>query len=119
MRALSEVVGNLLGNALKYSSQGSQIDFEVAVGDEHCSFIVRDRGIGIPDADVPRLFQSFFRASNAQQIKGSGLGLAVVKKAVEVQHGTVEVETRLGHGTTFVVRVPREPSLSKSSNGEP
>ncbi|HYQ00396.1 MAG TPA: DAHL domain-containing protein [Polyangiaceae bacterium] len=117
-RLLSEVVGNLLSNALKYSPQGSQVDFDVLVSDEQCRFTVGDRGIGIPEADTPRLFESFFRASNANQIKGSGLGLAVVKKAVEVQNGTVEVETRLGQGTKFVVLVPRELSISRSSSSE-
>jgi len=117
-RLLSEVVGNLLSNALKYSPQGSQVDFDVLVSDEQCRFTVGDRGIGIPEADTPRLFESFFRASNANQIKGSGLGLAVVKKAVEVQNGTVEVETRLGQGTKFVVLVPRELSVSRSSSSE-
>jgi len=114
-RLLSEVVGNLLSNALKYSPAGSEVDFDVVVSDEQCRFSVGDQGIGIPEEDVSRLFESFFRASNADQIKGSGLGLAVVKKAVEVQNGTVEVETRLGHGTKFVVRIPRE----KSSSSEP
>lgn len=117
-RLLSEVVGNLLSNALKYSPQGSQVDFDVMVSDERCRFTVGDRGIGIPEADTPRLFESFFRASNANQIKGSGLGLAVVKKAVEVQNGTVDVETRLGHGTKFVVFVPRELSVSRASSSE-
>src|SRR6478735_4444508 len=117
-RLLSEVVGNLLSNALKYSPQGSQVDFDVLVSDEQCRFTVGDRGIGIPEADTPRLFESFFRASNADQIKGSGLGLAVVKKAVEVQNGTVEVQSRLGQGTKFVVLVPRELPISRSSSSE-
>lgn len=117
-RLLSEVVGNLLSNALKYSPPGSQVDFDVVVSDERCRFTVGDQGIGIPEQDTARLFESFFRASNADQIKGSGLGLAVVKKAVEVQNGTVEVETRLGHGTQFVVLVPRELSVSRSSSSE-
>jgi signal transduction histidine kinase len=118
-RLLSEVVGNLLSNALKYSPPGSEVDFGVVVSDEQCRFTVEDQGIGIPEEDTPRLFESFFRASNADQVKGSGLGLAVVKKAVEVQNGTVEVETRLGHGTKFIVRIPREPSASKVNGSEP
>lgn len=117
-RLLSEVVGNLLSNALKYSPAGSQVHFDVIANDEHCRFEVKDEGIGIPEADIPRLFQSFFRASNADQIKGSGLGLAVVKKALDVQNGTVEVRSSLGLGTEFVVRVPRELSLSRSSSAE-
>lgn len=117
-RLLSEVVGNLLSNALKYSPPGSRVDFEVVASDERCRFAVKDQGIGIPEADIPRLFESFFRASNADQIKGSGLGLAVVKKALDVQNGTIEVESRLGQWTNFVVLVPRNLSVSRSSNSE-
>jgi len=108
-RLLSEVVGNLLGNALKYSPLESPIDFDVSAGEDRYRFTVEDRGIGIPEPDLPRLFDSFFRASNANQIEGSGLGLTVVKKALDVQNGTVEVESRLGRGTKFVVLVPRAP----------
>jgi signal transduction histidine kinase len=115
-RLLSEVVGNLLSNALKYSPPGSQVHFDVVANDEQCRFEVRDQGIGIPEADIPRLFQSFFRASNADQIKGSGLGLAVVKKALDVQNGKIEVQSRLGHGTKFVVYVPRDLSVSRSGS---
>ncbi|MEI9947955.1 MAG: DAHL domain-containing protein [Pseudomonadota bacterium] len=115
-RLLSEVVGNLLSNALKYSPPGSQVHFDVTASDEQCRFVVKDQGIGIPEADIPRLFQSFFRASNADQIKGSGLGLAVVKKALDVQNGTVEVQSELGRGTKFVVHVPRDLSVYRSSS---
>ena len=117
-RLLSEVVGNLLSNALKYSPAGSQVHFDVIANDDQCRFEVKDEGIGIPEADIPRLFQSFFRASNADQIKGSGLGLAVVKKALDVQNGTIEVQSSLGNGSQFVVRVPRDLSVSRSSNAE-
>ena len=83
-----------------------------------------DRGGGYvyehraPEADIPRLFESFFRASNADQIKGSGLGLAVVKKALDVQNGTIEVQSRLGQGTKFVALVPRDLRVSRSSSAE-
>ena len=118
-RLLSEVVGNLLSNALKYSPPGSQVDFDVLAGDEQCRFTVEDRGIGIPECDIPRLFESFFRASNADQIKGSGLGLAVVRKALDVQNGSVEVESRPGRGTKFVVHVPRDSRISSANGGPP
>lgn len=115
-RLLSEVVGNLLSNALKYSPPGSQVLFDVVASDDQCRFCVKDQGIGIPEADLPRLFDSFFRAGNADQIKGSGLGLAVVKKALDVQQGTIEVESRLGRGSKFVVHVPRD--LPRTSSNE-
>ena len=118
-RLLSEVVGNLLSNALKYSAPGSRVDFEVEAGAGQCKLAVRDHGIGIPEADIPRLFESFFRASNADQIKGSGLGLAVVKKALDVQNGTVEVQSQLGQGTKFVVLVPLVLPVSRPGFGPP
>ncbi len=117
-RLMSEVVGNLLGNALKYSPPGSEVHFDVHTTDDTCRFLVRDQGIGIPPTEQGRLFESFFRASNADQIKGSGLGLAVVKKALDVQNGTIEVESELGRGTKFIVHIPRNLAVSRSSSAE-
>jgi signal transduction histidine kinase len=115
---LSGIVSNLLSNALKYSPTDSEVNFDVQSTDDIYRFSVRDQGIGIPDADLPRLFESFFRANNADQIKGSGLGLAVVKKALDVQNGTIEVESELGRGTKFVVQIPRGFAVSRSSSSE-
>ena len=117
-RLLSEVVGNLLSNALKYSAPGSQVRFSVVASEHCCRFSVEDEGIGIPAEDLPRLFESFFRAKNADQIKGSGLGLAVVRKALDVQRGTITVESKLGRGTQFVVQVPRELQCSSPCRSE-
>jgi signal transduction histidine kinase len=117
-RLLSEVVGNLLGNALKYSPPGSDVNFDVHTTDDTCRISVRDQGIGIPPGEQSRLFESFFRASNADQIKGSGLGLAVVKKALDVQNGTIEVESQLGRGSKFTVHIPRNLAASRSSSSE-
>jgi signal transduction histidine kinase len=113
-RLLSEVVGNLLSNALKYSAPGSKVQFDVVASEERCRFSIEDQGIGIPEDELPRLFESFFRASNVDQIKGSGLGLAVVRKALDVQGGTITVTSKLGIGTRFVVQVPRNLALSAS-----
>ena len=117
-RLLSEVVGNLLGNALKYSPPGSDVNFDVHTTDDTCRISVRDQGIGIPPGEQSRLFESFFRASNADQIKGSGLGLAVVKKALDVQNGTIEVESQLGRGSKFTVYIPRNLTAPRSSSSE-
>jgi signal transduction histidine kinase len=117
-RLLSEVVGNLLSNALKYSEPGSQVQFSVVASDELCRFSIEDQGIGIPEHELPRLFESFFRAGNVDQIKGSGLGLAVVKKALDVQGGTITVTSKLGIGTRFVVQVPRNLNVSASLGSE-
>ena len=67
---------------------------------------VRDRGIGIPEEDVPRLFQAFHRGRNVGETPGSGLGMVIVKRCVELQGGTIEFESRVGEGSTFIVRLP-------------
>jgi signal transduction histidine kinase len=106
-RLLQHVLGNLLGNAIKYSAAGSEVRFDVRTNGEECQFSVKDAGIGIPRGDLPRLFMSFSRAKNAENVPGSGLGLAVVKKALDVQRGSISVESELGRGTTFLVKIPR------------
>ena len=70
-------------------------------------FTVSDRGIGVPAKDLPRLFESFHRASNVGNIAGTGLGLAIVKRSVELHSGSISVSSVLGEGTTFVVTLPR------------
>jgi signal transduction histidine kinase len=106
-RLLQHVLGNLLGNAVKYSTPGSEIRFAVRTTTEECLFSVQDHGLGIPAEEMPKLFTSFSRAANAQHLPGTGLGLAVVKRALDVQQGTIAVESELGHGTTFRVVIPR------------
>lgn len=96
---------NLLSNACKYSEQNSIIDLEVSCKNSEIIFIVRDRGMGIPSADIPRLFDSFYRASNSAGYQGTGLGLAIVKQYVELHQGTVSVNSELNVGTTFTVKI--------------
>jgi signal transduction histidine kinase len=110
---LSHVLGNLLSNALKYSPAGSDVDFEIAARAEGCFFRVEDRGIGIPRQELPRLFESFYRATNVEHVKGSGLGLAVAKRALEVQRGTIDVESEVGIGTSFRVMIPKQAVVAE------
>jgi signal transduction histidine kinase len=105
-RLLSHVLGNLLDNALKYSPPESPVLLDLSVNDTTLTCTLEDRGIGIPEQDLPQLFVSFQRASNVGTVQGSGLGLAVVKRAVETQHGTVRVQSELGRGTKFIVQLP-------------
>ena len=105
-KLLRHIFGNLLSNAIKYSPAGGVVRFSVDVDGDATVFRVADQGIGIPADEVPHLFESFHRASNVGSIPGTGLGLAIVKNAVEVHGGTISVESRLGEGTTFVVRLP-------------
>jgi signal transduction histidine kinase len=83
--------------------------FEVRPDGDATLFRVADQGIGIPPDEISHLFESFHRASNVGDIQGTGLGLAIVKNAVEIHGGTIAVESRLGAGTTFTVRLPGSP----------
>jgi PAS domain S-box-containing protein len=105
-KLLRQILGNLLSNALKYSHQGSTIDFEVYCQDGEAIFKIKDQGIGIPLEDQQRLFESFHRADNVGTIPGTGLGLAIVKKAVDIHNGKITVDSQLGVGTTFTVTLP-------------
>jgi len=67
---------------------------------------VRDHGIGIPEADQPRLFQAFYRGQNVDQRPGSGLGLVIVKRCLELHGGAIQLESKTGHGTKVTVRLP-------------
>lgn len=108
-KLLRHIFGNLLSNALKYSPRGGHVLFRVEREGEEAVFRVRDQGIGIPPDEIPHLFESFHRASNVGNIQGTGLGLAIVKNAVQAHGGTIVVESVLGKGTVFTVRLPLAP----------
>jgi signal transduction histidine kinase len=113
---LERVVGNLLGNALKYSPRGGDITVHLArerIGDvDGVTLSVEDRGVGIPAADLPLVFQRFRRAGNVASIAGSGIGLAGAKRIVELHGGTISVASVEGRGSTFTVRLPLETSAT-------
>jgi signal transduction histidine kinase len=102
-----QVMVNLLSNAVKYSPDDSPVGLELSSVGDSIVIQVRDRGIGIPTEDLPGLFNAFHRASNVGDRYGTGLGLAVVKRAVEAHHGTVALESVVGEGTTFTITVPK------------
>jgi signal transduction histidine kinase len=103
---LKNVIINLLSNGSKYSGEGSTITFTTAVTKREVRLTVQDQGIGIPDADKVHLFTPFFRAQNVTNIQGTGLGLNIVKKYVEIMDGTLHYESKLGTGTTFTITLP-------------
>ncbi|WP_414544607.1 scytonemin biosynthesis sensor histidine kinase [Nostoc sp. CCY0012] len=105
-KLLEPVLKNLLENASKYSPDGSEIDFKLACDNDNVIFQVQDRGIGIPVADQKRLFEPFYRGSNINNIAGTGLGLSILKTLVDLHGGQVAVESAVGLGTTFTVRLP-------------
>ncbi len=103
---LSLVVKHLLGNALKFSKQ--LIDLDICCRADRITLTVRDRGLGIPPEDLPLIFEPFHRAKNVDTISGGGLGLAIVKQCVELQGGSIEIESQLGIGTLVRVELPIE-----------
>ena len=109
---LSQVFLNLLGNAIKFSPKDSSVEFSMVNAQEAglpvIQIRVSDHGIGIPEDDMGKLFQRFFRAKNAvaDQFQGTGLGLSIVDQSVRLHGGTVEVESKLGLGTTFIIELP-------------
>jgi signal transduction histidine kinase len=105
-KLLRHIVSNLLSNAMKYSPEGSSIYLDVVCADGWATIRVRDEGIGIPEEDQARLFESFQRARNVGSISGTGLGLAIVKRAVEAHRGTISFESKEEVGTTFTVTIP-------------
>ena len=105
-KLLRHILSNLLSNAIKYSPQGCSVNFDLVCEREEAVFKVRDRGIGIPEKDRAKLFDSFHRASNVGTISGTGLGLAIVKEAVDLHGGKIAVESEVGVGTTFIISLP-------------
>jgi signal transduction histidine kinase len=114
------VLGNLLSNAIKYSPAGGDVVVTLDREGEAAVLSVRDEGIGIPAADVPRLFERFQRAGNVSDIAGTGLGLATARQIVEQHGGTIGVSSIHGAGTTVTVRLPlpaATPAYDPSSPG--
>jgi signal transduction histidine kinase len=103
---LRQVLENLLGNALKFSPDGSQILFQLEVSDRQLSFTIQDHGCGIPEAELDLVFVPFFRASNVTAIPGTGLGLAIANQYVRQMGGSLTLKSRANQGTTASVCVP-------------
>lgn len=101
-----QIAGNLLGNAAKYAPVGSTIDVAVRRDDAAVELVVRDHGIGIDPLDQPRIFEPFCRGRNVGERSGTGLGLTIAKRAVDLHGGVIDVASALGQGTQFTVRLP-------------
>ena len=120
---IERVVGNLLSNATKYSPQGGDIVVQVARQEEPAGpmavIAVRDPGIGIPAADLPRVFERFWRARNVEEyIPGTGIGLASALQIVTEHGGTIGVDSQEGKGSTFTVRLPLTPPPEDETDAE-
>jgi signal transduction histidine kinase len=106
-RLTRSILTNLLTNATKYSPQRSTIICKLDAQPEQIILQITDQGIGIPEVDQKQLFEPFYRAQNATEIKGTGLGLVIVKQSVEAQQGKINIKTAENQGTTFTITLPR------------
>jgi len=105
-RLLQHIFTNLLTNAVKYSECGETVHFEITSDGADAVCAIRDRGIGIPEADREWLFSAFHRGQNVGERAGSGLGLVIVKRCADAHGGRIQVDSTLGAGTTVTVRLP-------------
>jgi signal transduction histidine kinase len=105
---MREVITNLFDNAVKYTDEG-KISIGITGDEQVVQFYIKDTGPGIPADDLPHLFQKFYRVDNSatRTIGGTGLGLFICRKIVELYHGRIWVESELGKGSTFFINLPR------------
>jgi len=107
-RLFSQILNNLISNAIKYSPADSSVHFDIREDDLFIFIDIKDSGIGIPLSDQKHLFSPFFRASNARLIQGNGLGLNIVKESVLAHGGEIEFESNTNSGTTFTIKLPKK-----------
>jgi PAS domain S-box-containing protein len=108
-KLLRHILTNLLSNAVKYSEAGEPVDFALRREETDAVWMVRDHGIGVPEQDREWLFSAFHRGSNVGQRPGTGLGLVIVKRCVELHGGRITLDSAPGQGTTVTVRLPVFP----------
>jgi signal transduction histidine kinase len=120
---INEVLGNLLSNAFKFTNKGGRVSLLVGREGDHVRMSVGDTGAGIPRDQLPHIFEKFYQADTQAPLalRGAGLGLAIAKSIVTAHNGGIEVESRVGVGTTFTIRLPvrviRRPSTSVQIGG--
>jgi len=110
---IGQVVANLVGNAIKFTPRGGSVKVAVVATDDGARIDVTDTGVGIDPAELPHIFERFYRGSRANEARGSGsgLGLAIVRSIVDMHGGTVEVETGPDRGSRFTVHLPGDPRV--------
>lgn len=105
-RRMHQVITNLLSNAVKFTPAGGTVTMEVSRNDGHAKLTVADSGVGIPPEELPHISERFWRGSNAAEVAGSGIGLAVVAELTWAHHGDMDITSVPGHGTQVTVMLP-------------
>ncbi|MCA9913399.1 MAG: hybrid sensor histidine kinase/response regulator [Anaerolineae bacterium] len=105
-RLLRQILVNLISNAVKYSPRGSMVTIHLEGSGSGLEFSVIDQGMGMTEEEQARIFEAFYRADNAKNIKGTGLGLTIVMESVQLCGGEIKVTSTVGHGSNFVVKLP-------------
>ncbi|MFZ4826235.1 MAG: sensor histidine kinase [Phototrophicaceae bacterium] len=116
---LALVMNNLVGNAVKYNVADGTVRISIKAIGTNCQFTIEDSGIGIPEEDLSSVFQPFFRSGHAKRkrIEGTGLGLALVHRIIELHQGTITVSSVVNQGTTFVMSLPlQSPTLKQTAS---
>ena len=108
---IEQVVLNLLTNAIMYTKEGGRIDIDAFIRGKTACVVVADNGIGIPESEISRVFERFFRIDKARsrEVGGTGLGLSISKQIIEEHDGSIELQSRLGRGTKVTVLLPLAP----------
>ena len=114
---MEQVIANVISNAVKYNRPGGRVEVSAQAEGQMVAIRVKDTGIGIPQEDIPRLFERFYRVDKARSRErgGTGLGLAIAKEIVEQHNGTIQVESQLDQGTTITIRIPAAPEREEEA----
>jgi two-component system, sensor histidine kinase and response regulator len=109
------IFNNLISNAVKYNNEGGKVECRIANIGSEVLIVISDTGVGIDQEDLPKLFKEFSRIKTpkTKEVSGSGLGLSIVKKIVDLYKGRIEVSSKIGEGTTFSVYLPIIPTISQ------
>jgi len=117
---LVEAIGNILGNAVKFSRINSKIQVQVKDETGFLLISVSDSGVGIAEEDIPFIFEDFYTGNTGEKVeRSSGLGLAITRRIIEAHNGTISVESELGRGSTFSLRIPVNQTLQSPRTNQP